>query len=126
MQMADISGLFSIRVKKNGHVLTQLFWIYRKNAAKRGIFFDLDRDEFDELVKQDCYICGSPPSNVRHSSKTGVALVYSGIDRVDNTLGYINGNVMPCCKTCNYIKREMSISELKTHLRKMVRGLKGV
>lgn len=109
---------------KTGHLTSSLFTNYARNAKKRGVHFDLSRSEFLELIKQDCYICGAAPCNLR-KSKWG-ELRYNGIDRVDNTIGYVSGNVMPCCWKCNSVKAKMDLSELKGHLRKMVRGLRGV
>jgi hypothetical protein len=33
-----------------------------------------------------------------------VLFVYNGLDRVDNTLGYLPGNVVACCTQCNGAK----------------------
>ena len=36
---------------------------------------------------------------------------YNGVDRVDNSLGYIKENCVACCKICNNAKSTLSISE---------------
>lgn len=28
-----------------------------------------------------------------------------GIDRIDNALGYTLDNIVPCCRTCNFMKQ---------------------
>ena len=69
---------------------------YRLNARKKGVEFALSREEFVDLRSRPCQYCGkSAPS---------------GVDRVDNNLGYIAGNVAPCCRRCNYAKRDMAVS----------------
>ena len=37
--------------------------------------------------------------------------VLMGIDRKDNTLGYTLENSVPCCPTCNFAKRGLSVIE---------------
>jgi len=34
--------------------------------------------------------------------------VYSGIDRLDSSKGYEPGNVVPCCKQCNWAKNDIA------------------
>ena len=34
--------------------------------------------------------------------------LYNGIDRIDNKLGYIKGNMTPCCKICNHAKHDLT------------------
>jgi hypothetical protein len=34
-----------------------------------------------------------------------------GIDRRDNSVGYLISNCAPCCKNCNLAKRDMSEAE---------------
>lgn len=46
--------------------------------------------------------------------------VASLIDRVDNSIGYVEGNCVPACSTCNRIKGVMSVEELKSHMSKML------
>jgi len=86
---------------------------YRARAKKRGYFFDLTRDECDKLFLSDCHYCGNPPQgNFRTGYKpTEAGLKYNGIDRVNNELGYIPGNIVACCRFCNVAKRDMSYED---------------
>jgi hypothetical protein len=68
---------------------------YKKSADKKGIFFDISQETFNHYKDLPCYLCGKEISDI-HSN---------GIDRFDNTKGYILDNIRSCCATCNYIKR---------------------
>ena len=35
------------------------------------------------------------------------SFIYTGIDRMDNDLGYTTENTVPCCTTCNMLKGTM-------------------
>lgn len=90
--------------------LTSLYNSYRLNARRKGIDFNLDKDEFGFITKLPCFYCNKPPSQYKTpTSKTKEGEVYgrylyNGIDRVDSKKGYFGGNVLPCCKDCNYAK----------------------
>ena len=58
--------------------------IYKKNAKKRNLAFNITKEEFYALTKQPCKYCGDLQD-------------YNGIDRVDSTLGYYIDNCVPCC-----------------------------
>ncbi len=49
------------------------------------------------LFKQPCYYCGE----IMNDEKL------TGIDRIDNLLGYITSNIVPCCKICNMMKKDL-------------------
>ena len=69
---------------------------YVSRAQTKGLEFTLTEQEFYAMTRKKCGYCHAPPSN--------------GIDRVDNTIGYTPANTVPCCKTCNYIKKDTEIS----------------
>jgi len=92
---------------------------YSVNAVKRGLLFDLTFEQFCGIISQNCHYCGQSPelghnNQRRWGSKSmdykGV-VKYNGVDRLDNSKGYEIGNVCPCCKRCNYAKRDMTIEE---------------
>ncbi len=84
------------------HALSRHYRAYQKSARARSHAFALSPARFAELVSQPCSYCGIAPAK-----KVG-ARCFSGIDRIDSHQGYVEGNVRPCCGTCNLAKRRMS------------------
>jgi 5-methylcytosine-specific restriction endonuclease McrA len=81
------------------------------NAVTRGYSWELTIDEFRKLSLSSCAYCGAPPSNSgKHSVRSNGRFRYSGLDRVDNTVGYTLANVVPCCKTCNQAKNNLTLA----------------
>jgi hypothetical protein len=109
----------------------ELFRQYQKNAIKLGRTFTLPVDRFRELVTQACHYCGQPPTQQgthgRSLRRTQVTrqepFLYNGLDRIDNGQGYEEGNVIPCCKRCNWMKSDLSQSAFLDHLRCIVKHL---
>lgn len=96
---------------------------YKNNAKNRGIAFELTEDQAIETMKQDCHYCKAPPQNRTTSGGNNQTdyVLHSGIDRVDNSRGYEQGNVVPCCKVCNLAKRDMSEREFLTWVHRIAR-----
>lgn|SRR5208282_890027 len=82
---------------------------YKNNARNRFLTFELTREEFHALVEQECFYCGALPAQIMRS-KTGV-FTYNGVDRTDNSLGYVVSNSVACCHSCNLTKGVMSVAE---------------
>lgn len=85
-----------------------LYGSYKRGARLRGLMFDITKDEFRELTSADCHYCGLPPSNHYQCPTCVGDYTYNGVDRVDNSKGYIHGNVVPCCTYCNRSKNNQS------------------
>lgn len=102
--------------KERGHAgFVLLFLQYQKGAAAREKEWRLSEVQFRALTEGACHYCGMPPSQVRtpnnrlDQNREWSSYTYSGLDRVDNSLGYVPGNCVPCCETCNRAKLEMSV-----------------
>jgi hypothetical protein len=67
---------------------------YKSRADKKEILFELSESEFNEKIKEQCYLCGKLPSQVHKN----------GLDRVDNDKGYSKSNLESCCGNCNMLK----------------------
>ncbi len=78
---------------------------YMGAAKKRGKEFLLSPEDFSEIIVLPCVYCGD-------GRKVGV-------DRIDNSLGYTKENSAPCCKTCNYMKKNHSVEDFLSHIKKI-------
>lgn len=106
-----------------------LFSHYRRSAADRGHAFELTPDQFRALTIRDCVYCGAPPSQSITATKKGRSngsYTYTGVDRVDNALGYTPENVVPCCSVCNRAKAAMTETEFIAWVSRAFRHLEGV
>lgn len=91
-----------------------------KKFSQNGEVISLQ--QFKDIVNQPCYYCGAVGSKkiqdrIRNRGKTHVCsdktISINGIDRLDSMKGYIDGNCVSCCKTCNYAKNTLTLDEFK-------------
>ena len=82
---------------------------YKNGARVRGYSFELSEDFCFNIMQLSCDYCCKPPMN--RAVELGDIFYYNGIDRVDNSKGYVENNVVPCCKVCNRAKDTMSRDE---------------
>lgn len=82
-----------------------LFVHYKRSAKSRGYEWCIEKEFFRKITKQPCHYCGSDPfgRHLTHASANG-HYVFSGLDRVNNKVGYVESNVVPCCSICNRAK----------------------
>ena len=88
--------------KKPGTFLRSMVCRYKVSASVRKLDWKLDTERAIQLLGSPCIYSGDAPSH--------------GIDRVDNTKGYIEGNVVPCCKQCNRAKLNMTLEAFTSWL----------
>lgn len=82
--------------------------VYKQNAKRRNYDFELTLAEFESLVTKNCVYCNSAPRQFK-TARGDISI--TGLDRIDNNVGYLIGNVVPCCTFCNIGKRHMSAAE---------------
>ena len=85
---------------------------YIRSAKIRNYIFNLTIEQFTKIVQQPCHYCGSLQENK-----------INGIDRKDNTIGYLIENCLPCCGACNYAKRSRSYDDFVTWVKQCCRHL---
>lgn len=98
---------------------------------------DLSFEDFLIICQKKCFYCNKPPSNKsnvylkkdgtyrkrKRKNKKGKEyssqmsyrenldkcyFIYNGLDRIDQKKNHNKDNIVPCCSTCNYMKRDMS------------------
>jgi len=78
----------------------------RRGAQQRGIVWALPDELALDLITDNCFYCGCSPETVH------------GIDRVDNTKGYLENNVVTACKFCNTAKLNRTLPEYLAWLKR--------
>jgi hypothetical protein len=73
----------------------------KRSAVRRDIEWTLDDEVAKKMLIENCHYCGQLDLSVR----------VNGIDRMNNEIGYIPENVVTCCKTCNYSKKNLSADD---------------
>ena len=96
-----------------------LYLSYKNGAVTRKLDFLLSFEEFVELTGYLCSYCGTPPSATTVKASYNGNYVYNGIDRVDNTIGYVFSNCRPCCKTCNYAKHTLGLADFLSWIKRL-------
>ena len=92
---------FHQATRKTGRRYTSV----RIAAKRRGLDFNLSKQDYEKVVTNPCHYCdGELPE------------VGSGLDRIDSSLGYVPGNVWPCCTRCNRMKNNLSLADFEKHV----------
>ena len=85
---------------------------YQYSAEKRRLIFKLSFKEFKSLLRGKCYYCDKKPNP------------FSGIDRVDSSVGYVKKNSVSCCVKCNRMKLTMSKREFAAQILRLQKWAK--
>jgi hypothetical protein len=99
--------------KLSQSIINSILGSYKVNAKNRSLSWEISDDFFTLLISGDCFYCGIEPCQVRITKrriKDGL-FVYNGVDRVNNALGYLEKNVVSCCRVCNKAKDIMTQEE---------------
>jgi hypothetical protein len=117
-QCRRCSQLNKKTIRPKGETGANLLWAkYKIGAAARGLVFTLTLNDMMALTSQNCHYCDQAPDQECVSPKTSEAAlahsrwVYNGVDRKDSSVGYVLENCLPCCKTCNYAKKQQTYDE---------------
>lgn len=87
---------------------SRFFHIWKKNYSD-GCPIDL----FIRMSQDPCYYCGRVGINDYGGTR------YNGLDRLSSSRDHSPDNIVTCCKTCNYMKREMEVEEFLTHIERI-------
>lgn len=112
--------------KENGvAAFNECYNNYRTSAKTRKLEFNLSKEQFKKITEKNCYYCNTEPKQFLKSSKIKYGnYIHNGIDRKDNKVGYTLENSLPCCSSCNYLKRDLEYNEFINRINKICENLK--
>ena len=99
--------------------------LFKQQASRRHLLIAIDYDTFAETTAKECFYCGrfsdGAGTDCEDATQSGcldaldpkatARCHFTGIDRMDNAVGYETQNIVPCCKSCNYMKGTQSLDE---------------
>lgn len=83
------------------------------NAYYRKIGWNLTEEFFRWITQQPCHYCGTEPYQIYQPTRKSGGYMFNGIDRVNNDVGYIESNCVPCCGVCNYMKSATPVNDFR-------------
>lgn len=117
-QQAQVLGVQSSASHKrftlNEANLRKIAATRRAEAKNRGVTWEIPLEYAVLQMRRDCHYCGSPPSGRANGTPM------SGLDRINPEFGYVDGNVVACCWTCNDSRGRMTADEWFRHMRKIL------
>ncbi len=104
---------------------TYIYNKYKRVAKERDYSFDLTKEEFLNLIYQDCFYCNEKSSEHIYTIniEEKVKHIRNGIDRLNNTKGYTIENSVPCCIICNRAKHALEFENFTQHIEKIYLNL---
>lgn len=109
--------------KKGKAAFNHLYKNYEGAARRRGIEFNLTREQFKKITKQNCHYCGQKPKQILEKSYYNGKYIYNGLDRKNNNKGYTIKNSLPCCGICNRTKNNLSYTKFKNLIGRIYNNL---
>lgn len=107
-------------------VISRAVWTYyKRNAKLRNYEWKLSYEEFIKLINGKCNYCGTEKGNTYnwHYKYETASAGFNGIDRLNNEIGYVLDNCVPCCFTCNAAKGALTLEQFKSWAKKLFDNL---
>ena len=105
-----------------------IFDVLKQSSKKRNIDFLLNRDSFElwyNSTEKKCFYCERTEEEVL---KTDAVMQTKcnrlTIDRVENSIGYLEDNLVLCCKRCNSIKGDFFSKDEMLEIGKIIKNKK--
>ena len=97
------------------HIKKYMYTSAKLRAQKKGIPFNIEED--DIIIPEICPIL-EVPLILGHKGNYEYT---PSLDRIDNSKGYVKGNIMVISKKANSMKNSASIEELKMFVKNVLR-----
>lgn len=93
--------------RKHSKTTKGYYTSYKAGAKRRGYDFELEFKDFVLIMESNCQYCDTPKA--------------MGVDRVENEIGYLKSNCVPCCTHCNRMKWAHSKEFFFNHIEKIAK-----
>lgn len=135
LSKAPIQGCASCRNTERGiskrayddrQAKNAVYFNYKTKAAQRNLTWKISKEKFFEIAEKQCVYCKEKNTSYFNPPKTSPwskPYVYTGIDRIDSSIGYEENNIQPCCKWCNLAKSNRTEKDFLNWIKKISNNL---
>lgn len=116
---SERASLFGINNREFHPRITTARKVFQRRYSDGNLKFE----DFLILTQKSCHYCNSEPNNLANAAKDDLKasvyakengdFIYNGLDRVDSNLPHDLENLVPCCKLCNFAKRDLPLKEFE-------------
>lgn len=111
---------------KGEAAFNRLLGIYKDSAKRRGLKWELTKEQFKNLTSSNCHYCGTPPeqivkgaNSIKGKYKLNGQYLNNGVDRKDSKKSYQIDNCVSCCKYCNIGKNDQSYKDYLDRIKRI-------
>ena len=111
------------RINNRKYAIQKRLYLNSIQRRQKELGFDIkdmiSLELFEKIIYKNCNYCGiSPQQQINDNKFNGIKtsdefIMVNGIDRKNNEIGYLENNIVPCCKHCNTAKMKMTQKEFK-------------
>lgn len=107
-------GITNLPEEIKAKMLKLVYSRMKSEAKRRNRIIDLSFQAVTNFILLPCQSCDDKWSTHITTTYNGekYTLLYNGLDRIDNSRGYVPNNVITLCKTCNRMKLEQNLEEM--------------
>lgn len=88
----DLLNIDELNTQEIRNKASKMISSYKVKDKKRGYSTDIDIDFMVDIFNKKCEYCGDNK--------------HIGLDRIDNSIGHLKYNCVPCCVTCNTARND--------------------
>jgi hypothetical protein len=96
------------KIRRKDNLAKDFFQRIRSSAKRAGMDFNLDESDFQQLPKK-CPVLGIELNYDGACHDPGLA----SVDRINNSRGYVRGNVVIVSYRANALKRDATLDEMR-------------
>jgi hypothetical protein len=107
------------KLEEGEAAFNDIFYRYKESADRRNCIFELTKEEFREIIIQNCNYCNILPREIQYCKNFNGAFFGNGTDQVIAQGGYTKENCVSACTVCNHLKLDLSLEDWNLKLERI-------
>lgn len=102
-----------LKIKLKNRTAHHRFIVAKSVTRNNGFYWNISFINYEKIIMNNCFYCEKVTFGIE---------VGSGLDRIDNNLGYTINNVLPCCGDCNRTRGDrLTVEEMQVAMKSILK-----